>query len=136
LQGPPAALIHDVFGEFLENCQHIPLDPWICQKVTNFNVVMSASYRTPVPMSKLSKGSQMLLQRLKVQPKTVLTDGVYSKASQVSSASTSEDSVQPASGGREAERMARVRRFLNSLLRHYAAADGQPSLDVTPPTQV
>lgn len=78
----------------------------------------------------------MLLQRLKVQPKTVLTDGVYSKASQVSSASTSEDSVQPASGGREAERMARVRRFLNSLLRHYAAADGQPSLDITPPTQV
>ncbi len=78
----------------------------------------------------------MLLRRLKVQPKTDLTDGVYSKASQLSSASTSEDSVQPASGGLEAERMARVRRFLNSLLGHYAAADVQPSLDVSPPTQV
>ena len=87
-------------------------------------------------MSKLSKRVQMLLRRVKVQPKTDLTDSVYSKANQLRSASTSEDSVKPATGGLEAERMARVRRFIHNLLGHYAAADVLPSLDVSPPTQV
>jgi len=136
LQGPPAALIHETFGEFLDNCQHTQLDPWICQQVTNFNVLMSASYRTPVPVSKLNKKTQMLLRRLEVQSQKTLIDSVHSKASQLPSASTSEDSIQPASGGLEAERMTRVRKFLNNLLGHYAAADIKPSLDVSPSSQV
>ena len=95
---------------------------------------MSASYRTPVSMSKLSKKSLLLLQRLKVQPD--LTDSVYSKANQVPSASTSEDSVQPVTGGLEAERMARVRSFIHNLLGQHAAPDVLPSLDDSPPSQV
>jgi hypothetical protein len=86
---------------------------------------MSASYRTPVPESKLDKKSQTLLRRLGVQLQ-----------SQLPSASNSEDSYQPSSGDFEAERMVIVRRFLNSLLGHYAAADVKPSLDVSTPTRV
>ncbi len=131
LQGPPAALIHETFAEFRDNCRHIPLDPWICQSVTDLNVMMSASYRTPIPESKMSKKQQLLLRDLEE-----LFDPADSKASQLPSASTSEDYVQAASGGREAERMARVRRFLGDLLGHYAAPDVKPSLDTSPPTQV
>ncbi len=78
----------------------------------------------------------MLLRRLEVQSQKTLIDSVHSKASQLPSASTSEDSIQPASGGLEAERMTRVRKFLNNLLGHYAAADIKPSLDVSPSSQV
>ena len=136
MQGPPAALIHETFGESLENCQHITLDPWICQQVTNFNVLMSASFRTPIPESKLSKKTQMLLRRLKAQSPKPLIDSVYSEASQLPSVSTSEDSIQPAGGGLEAERMGRVRQFMNKLLGHYAPAGVKPSLDVSSPSQV
>ena len=98
--------------------------------------MMSASYRTPIPKSKMSKKQQMLLRDLEVRSQKILIDPAHSKASQVPSASISEDSVQPDSGGLEAERMARVRRFLSDLLGHYAATDVKPSLDTSPPTQV
>ncbi len=125
MQGPPAALIHETFGEFLDNCQHVPLEDWICQQVTNLNALMSASYRTPIPESELDEKSQMLLQRLGVQLQ-----------GQLPSTSTSEDSYQPSSDEFEAERMVIVRRYLTSLLGHYAAAGVKPNLDVSSPTQV
>lgn len=97
--------------------------------------MMSASYRTPIPKSKLSKKSQMLLRHLEVQSQETLIDSLHSKASHQPPASFSEDSISAARGGREAERMTRVRRFLSNLLEHYASADVKPSLDVSPPTQ-
>ncbi len=78
----------------------------------------------------------MLLRHLELQSQKILIDPVHSKVSQLPSASTSEDYIQPASGGLEAERMTRVRRFLSDLLGHYAATDVKPSLDISPPTQV
>ncbi len=78
----------------------------------------------------------MLLRQLEVQSQKALIDPIHSKASQVSSANSSEGFIQPASGGLGAERMTRVRRFLSDLLGHYAAADVKPNLDASPPTQV
>lgn len=78
----------------------------------------------------------MLLRRLKAQSPKPLIDSVYSEASQLPSVSTSEDSIQPAGGGLEAERMGRVRQFMNKLLGHYAPAGVKPSLDVSSPSQV
>ena len=53
-----------------------------------------------------------------------------------SSASTSQDSPQPAGGGKEAERMTRVRGFVTELLQHYGPAGVAFRLDASPPTQV
>ncbi len=57
--------------------------------------MMSASYRAPIPESKMSKKQQLLLRDLEE-----LLDPADSKASQLPSASTSEDYVQAADNGR------------------------------------
>jgi len=98
--------------------------------------MMSFSYRTPIPKSKMGKKQQMHLQDLEAQSQKNLIGRAHSKASQLPSASTSEESVLPARGSSEAERMARVRRFLSDLLGHYAATDVKLRLDTSPPTQV
>lgn len=117
MQGPPAVLIHKTFGEFRDNCKHVQLDHWICQRVIDFNALMSPSYRTPIPESELDKDSVVLLRSLGVDLQ-------------------SQDSYQPSSDDFEDKRMVIVRRFLSGLLWDYAAADVKSSLDASRSTQV